>query len=154
MDTFGKRLVYARNKKDYSQKQLAELMGITPTRLNYWEKDKREPDIQMLKKLSELLGVDSDFLIGNWREDFYEDYQNARNDAERLYLLQSRGVPPGLRADYRRLTGPLTNESELNEDELYLVELYRRANQDDRDVIKHILKKYEDPDKAAPASAG
>lgn len=49
MDTFGKRLVYARNEKGYSQKQLAELMGITPTRLNYWEKDKREPDIPMLK---------------------------------------------------------------------------------------------------------
>lgn len=154
MDTFGKRLVYARNKKEYSQKQLAELMGITPTRLNYWEKDKREPDILMLKKLSEILEVDSDFLIGNWPDDFYEDYQNARSDQERLYLLQSRGVPPGLRSDYIRLTGPLTNDSELSENELYLIELYRRANQDDQDVIMHILKKYEDPAEQAPASAG
>lgn len=154
MDTFGKRLVYARNKKDYSQKQLAELMGITPTRLNYWEKDKREPDIPMLKKLSEILEVDSDFLIGNWPDDFYEDYQNARSDQERLYLLQSRGVPPGLRSDYIRLNGPLTNDSELSENELYLIELYRRASQDDQDVIMHILKKYEDPTSSAHASAG
>ena len=154
MDTFGKRLVYARNKKEYSQKQLAELMGITPTRVNYWEKDKREPDILMLKKLSELLGVDSDFLIGNWPDDFYEDYQNARNDEEKLYLLQSRGVPPGLRSDYIRLAGPLSNDSELSENELYFIELYRRASDDDRDVIKHILKKYEDPTRNERASAG
>lgn len=154
MDTFGKRLVYARNKRGLSQKQLADLMGITPTRLNYWEKDKREPDIQMLKKMSEILEFDSDFLIGNWPDDFYEDYRNARNDKERLYLLQTRGVPPGLRAEYRRLTGPLTNDSELSEDELYLVELYRRASSDDQELIRHILKKYENPAEQAPASAG
>lgn len=154
MDTFGKRLVYARNEKGYSQKQLAELMGITPTRLNYWEKDKREPDIPMLKKLSEILEVDSDFLIGNWPDDFYEDYWNARNDQERLYLLQSRGVPPGLRAEYVRLAGPLTNDSELSEEELYLIELYRRANNDDRQAVKLILRKYEDPTSDAHASAG
>ena len=154
MDTFGKRLVYARNEKGYSQKQLAELMGITPTRLNYWEKDKREPDIPMLKKLSEILEVDSDFLIGNWPDDFYEDYWNARNDQERLYLLQSRGVAPGLRAEYVRLAGPLTNDSELSEEELYLIELYRRANNDDRQAVKLILRKYEDPTSDVRASAG
>ena len=155
MDTFGKRLVYARNEKGYSQKQLAELMGITPTRLNYWEKDKREPDIPMLKKLSEILEVDSDFLIGNWPDDFYEDYRNARNDQERLYLLQSRGVPPGLRAEYVRLAGPLTNGYNLNdEEESYLIELYRRANEDDRQAVRLILRKYEDPTSDARASAG
>ena len=50
MDTFGKRLVSARNKLNLSQKDLAEKLGITPTRLNYYEKDKREPDISMIKK--------------------------------------------------------------------------------------------------------
>ena len=154
MDTFGKRLVYARNKKGYSQKQLAELMGITPTRLNYWEKDKREPDIPMLKKLSEILGIDSDFLIGNWPDDYYEDYWNARSDKDRLYLLQSRGVPPGLKSEYARLSGPLTSDSELNEEELYLIELYRRANEDDCQAVRLILRKYEDPTSDARAGVG
>ena len=48
---FGDRLVKAREKKGLNQKELAQLLGITPTRLNYWEKNKREPDVFMIKKL-------------------------------------------------------------------------------------------------------
>ena len=36
---FGDRLVKAREKKGLNQKELAQLLGITPTRLNYWEKN-------------------------------------------------------------------------------------------------------------------
>lgn len=63
--TFGERLILARENKGYKQNQFAELLGITPTRLNYWEKDKREPDVLMIKKISSLLDVSSDWLIGN-----------------------------------------------------------------------------------------
>ena len=66
--TFGERLVYYRTKKDLTQKALAEILGITPTRLNYWEKDKREPDVEMVRHLSEALGVSADILIGR-KED-------------------------------------------------------------------------------------
>ena len=40
--TLGEKIVYYRDKKGWTQKALAERMGITPTRLNYWEKDKTE----------------------------------------------------------------------------------------------------------------
>ena len=39
--TLGEKIVYYRDKRGLTQKALAERMGITPTRLNYWEKDKR-----------------------------------------------------------------------------------------------------------------
>ena len=81
MDTFGKRLVSARNKLNLSQKDLAEKLGITPTRLNYYEKDKREPDISMIKKIASILKVDPNFLIGVWSKDMYEDFQNAKTDS-------------------------------------------------------------------------
>ena len=51
----GKRLVEARERKGYNQKQFAEILGITPTRLNYWEKDKREPNFFMFSKIITLL---------------------------------------------------------------------------------------------------
>ncbi len=63
--TFGERLILARENKGYKQKQFAEMLNITPTRLNYWEKNKREPDVLMIKKISSLLDVSSDWLIGN-----------------------------------------------------------------------------------------
>ena len=62
---FGDRLIKAREKNGLNQKELAQLLGITPTRLNYWEKNKREPDVFMIKKLASELKVSADYLIGN-----------------------------------------------------------------------------------------
>ena len=63
--TFGNRLKQARENKGYNQKQFAERLGVTPTRLNYWEKDKREPDVAIIKQIAQILDVSSDWLIGN-----------------------------------------------------------------------------------------
>lgn len=73
MGSFAERLINAREKKNLTQKQLAEKLGITPTRLNYWEKGKREPNIEMIGKLAESLDVSPDSLMG-WE---YYDRQNA-----------------------------------------------------------------------------
>ena len=64
METFGKRLIAARKKKNITQKHLSEILNITPTRLNYWEKDKRKPDIEMIKQIANALGVQTDELLG------------------------------------------------------------------------------------------
>ena len=73
MATFGERLVRAREKKNLTQKQLAEILEITPTRLNYWEKGKREPNIEMIGQLAKALDISTDSLIG-WE---YYDRQHA-----------------------------------------------------------------------------
>lgn len=64
MSSFSDRLVEARKKQKLTQKLLAEMLGIGTTRLNYWEKGKREPDIEMIKQISKLLNVDANYLIG------------------------------------------------------------------------------------------
>ena len=63
--TLGEKNVYYRDKKGWTQKALAERMGITPTRLNYWEKDKREPDVKMLNLLCRTLEVDPKILLSD-----------------------------------------------------------------------------------------
>lgn len=84
--TFGERLIKAREKKGYKQNQLADLLGITATRLNYWEKDKREPDVLMIKKLALLLEVTCDWLIGNEEPNF------GFNDNEKQHLNKYRSL--------------------------------------------------------------
>lgn len=65
MSTFGERLTEERKKAGFTQKSFAEALGISPTRLNYWEKDKREPDVFNIKKILEILkNTDSDYLLG------------------------------------------------------------------------------------------
>ena len=64
MNGFGARLVAAREKKGLTQKALAELLNITPTRLNYWEKDKREPDFFYFSNILKVLDIDANELLG------------------------------------------------------------------------------------------
>lgn len=63
--TFGERLALCVERTGLKQKQLAEMIEVTPTRLNYWIKDKREPDIAYIRKLAKALNVSTDYLIGN-----------------------------------------------------------------------------------------
>jgi transcriptional regulator with XRE-family HTH domain len=62
--TFGERIVYFRESKGLSQKALAELAGITANRLYYYEKDKREPDVETIKAIASALNITGDDLLG------------------------------------------------------------------------------------------
>ncbi|MBP3657239.1 MAG: helix-turn-helix transcriptional regulator [Clostridia bacterium] len=53
----GERLTHFRIQSGMTQKRFAEMIGISPTRLNYYEKNKRQPDIDMIRKLSDGLGI-------------------------------------------------------------------------------------------------
>lgn len=66
--TFGERLVESLKQRNLTQKELAEMIGVTPTRLNYWIKDKRQPDVEYIKKLASALKVSGDYLVGNMEE--------------------------------------------------------------------------------------
>lgn len=66
--TFGSRLVEARKNKNMTQRALAAALDITPTRLNYWEKDKREPDVQMINKICDVLDIKGNYLLGREEE--------------------------------------------------------------------------------------
>lgn len=64
MDTVGKRLRFAREKKGLTLRQLAELMGKkNHTTVIAWEKDQAELNISQLKQLAELLETSEDFLM-------------------------------------------------------------------------------------------
>lgn len=57
LKTFGEKLIEARERQNLTQRALAEMLNITPTRLNYWEKDKREPNIAMIKQIATALNI-------------------------------------------------------------------------------------------------
>ncbi len=62
--TFGQRIVSFRVKKHMLQKELAEKAEISPTALNYYEKDKREPNVLVIKKIAKALNITGDELLG------------------------------------------------------------------------------------------
>lgn len=61
---FGKRLKLLRKKYRLTQKDLADKLGISPSSIGMFEQGRRQPDPEMLKKLSSLFNVTSDYMLG------------------------------------------------------------------------------------------
>lgn len=138
IDTFGKRVVSAREKIGLSQKQFAEKLGISPTRLNYYEKDKREPDVLMIKNIARELEVDPNFLLGIWSDDMYEDFKRTKTDDERRYLFEMWGVPSDLKGEYRHLIGSIADSS-FTDEESEIIARYRSADDHAKKIVKTVL---------------
>ena len=62
--TFGERLQIARKDKGYTQEQVAEFIGVAKSTYTGYEKNNREPDVFKIKRLVEVLGVNSSWLLG------------------------------------------------------------------------------------------
>lgn len=62
--TFGDKLREARKNKGYTQEQIAHLLGIAKSTYTGYEKGVREPDLFKIKRLVEVLDVDSSWLLG------------------------------------------------------------------------------------------
>lgn len=95
MSTFSDRLISAREHCGLTQKKLAELLNITPTRLNYWEKGKREPDVMMIKNISRILKISPDYLIGlddNFAKLKTNSYINKYNSLDDISLATVNNV--------------------------------------------------------------
>ena len=54
---FGENLIKFRRRKRISQKDFAEIIGVTRQAVAKWENNERVPDIYVAKKIAEVLGV-------------------------------------------------------------------------------------------------
>lgn len=61
--TMGMRIAHLRNKHNMSQKALGEKIGVGNTTISNYERDYSAPDIEMLKKLSFVFGVDYSYFL-------------------------------------------------------------------------------------------
>ncbi len=63
MAKISKNIKRLRSEKGFTQDSLAEKINITRQAVSSWENDRTQPDIDMLEKLSEVLGVSIEELI-------------------------------------------------------------------------------------------
>lgn len=63
--TLGSRIAELRRKKNMTQEELANALGVTPQAVSKWENDLSCPDITLLPQLARLFGVTTDELLGN-----------------------------------------------------------------------------------------
>ena len=60
----GERIKYLREAKELTQKDVATKLGLESVAVSKYELNLREPNIEALKKLSEIFEVSTDFLLG------------------------------------------------------------------------------------------
>lgn len=63
LDEFGSRLRAVRKERGYTQKQLANSLGVTEQAVSKWERETSYPDIMMLNGISEVLECSLDYLF-------------------------------------------------------------------------------------------
>jgi HTH-type transcriptional regulator, competence development regulator len=64
MSVLGKRLRYLREKFNYSQKKVAESLGISNVQLSRYESGDRNPDPELIAAFADFYGVTTDYLHG------------------------------------------------------------------------------------------
>lgn len=85
---FGNRLLDARKRKGWTQKETAEAASIHPASYSAYETNQKIPPADILKRIADALGVSMDFLCGRseYQTEAYETYGNI---ARTIYGLKS-----------------------------------------------------------------
>lgn len=88
--TLGKMIAALRKEKGMTQSALAEKMGVTDKAVSKWERDLSCPDIMLLPRLAETLGVTVDELLQAKVPQSGE--KNKREEAEMIAGLVLKAV--------------------------------------------------------------
>ena len=67
--TLGEKLAMYRKQNNYTQEQLAELLGVSRQAISKWESDLAYPETEKLIKLSDMYGCSLDYLIKDKQEE-------------------------------------------------------------------------------------
>lgn len=82
MPTFGERLRSLRTSRELSQMEFAKQIGTSKSSINMYERDEREPGLEMLEKIADYFNVDLDYLLGKSEHPrkyaWYSDVKNIQ----------------------------------------------------------------------------
>lgn len=72
------RIRELRRKKELSMKRLGELIGVAESTIHHYEKGKRQPDYETLKKIADVFNVSVDYLLGREENELKPSQPNSK----------------------------------------------------------------------------
>lgn len=96
--TFAEKLKEARKNAGLTQEQLAEKLLVSRQAITKWESEKGLPDIENLKRLSQVLGIGIDDLLSSQETAFYGICREKIDLSRYEYR-------PNIRGTWRKKTG-------------------------------------------------
>lgn len=87
--SFGKTLAKLRKERKLTQQELADLLNVTNKTISKWETNTTAPDIDTLKRISQVLKVPVDVLLGNSKLTVTDSHNKHKLAKKKLILLLS-----------------------------------------------------------------
>ena len=87
--SFGKTLAKLRKERKLTQQELADLLNVTNKTISKWETNTIAPDIDTLKRISQVLKVPVDVLLGNSKLTVTDSHNKHKLTKKKLILLLS-----------------------------------------------------------------
>lgn len=103
LNTFGDRLKYVRKMKDLTQKELANAVQLDQSAISHFERNKKKPDMDTLKKIADVLNISVDFLLLRTTDPVV--YSKNQNDLIENVNSNPFITPDELKKNYRFLIG-------------------------------------------------
>ena len=112
---FGSVLRYLRTRNNMTQRELADTLGVSESRIGMYERCQREPDFEMLEVIADYFNVDMDYLTGRTDVERQYTYSPATalelSDGEKDLIMDYRDASEEIREE---AAGMLRRSAERN----------------------------------------
>jgi transcriptional regulator with XRE-family HTH domain len=147
--SIGKRISDLRKQHNLTQEELAKRVGISRAALSHYEKDRREPDSETIKKFATYFNVTTDSLYGMFNPQ--ESTQKVGHTS-RLSDKDERDIAKRMeeiKKDLSSEDGLMFDGEPMSEEavESFLEAMEYAVRQTQRINKKYIPKKYRDKEK-------
>ena len=92
--TFGQRLKAFRKNENWTQQDLAEMIGVSSQAISKWETDAGMPDISQIVPLSRALNVSTDILLGVIDDNDTKEFEKIYKKCIEIETLSPCKWPP------------------------------------------------------------
>ena len=92
--TFGQRLKAFRKNENWTQQDLAEMIGVSTQAISKWETDAGMPDISQIVPLSRALNVSTDILLGLVDDNDTKEFEKIYKKCMEIETLSPCKWPP------------------------------------------------------------
>ena len=86
----GNNIKFLRQKSQYTQKQLAQRLGVSYQAVSKWETNSNTPDISLLPQIAALFDVSIDTLFSDDISAYQEAFQEVKDD-DVIRIVQMKG---------------------------------------------------------------
>lgn len=90
----GMKIKELRVAEKMTQKDLAEIVHVTPQTISKWELNKSYPDLEILIQLNQFYNVSTDELLGNTMASFFISFFSKKRRDRSMWFKMLRMIYP------------------------------------------------------------